>query len=412
MLGSKANADLDEGPSGTTRQRPNHHDPTLDQAGRMTALEAIAQADPPEGPPSAGMPGTTPTPGDTEIQIGGRPTRQIVVLGTLAALLLVAFVANLGAGAVTIAPGDVIEVLAHHAGIGNGSTPRFDAVVWDIRLPRALLAALVGAALAVAGAALQAVFRNPLAEPSIIGVANGAAVGAVMVIVTGVAFAGVYTVPAAAFVGGLVATGVVFLVATQDNRIEVVTLVLAGIAVNVTAAAATGLFTYLADDDQLRDIVFWMLGSLAGATWTRIGTVAVPILLAAVVLCSRARSLDLLALGDREAGHLGINVTRMRVLVVALAALATGSAVAVAGVVGFVGLVVPHMVRLVAGPDHRTLLPASVVGGAALLLMADLAARTLVVPSELPLGVVTALAGGPYFLWLIRRQRTADGGWL
>ena len=332
-------------------------------------------------------------------------------LGLLVVLLAVAFVANLGAGAVTIPPGDVVAVLLHHVGLGSRTAPQFDAVVWDIRLPRAVLAALVGSALAVAGAALQAVFRNPLAEPRVIGVANGAAVGAVAAIVLGVEVVGIYTVPLAAFVAGLAATGVVFLVATQGNRTETVTLLLAGIAVEVSAAAGTGLLIFLADDQQLRDIVFWTLGSLAGATWTQIAAIGPPIVLATIGLCVLARDLDLLALGDREAGHLGVRVGQVRGLVVVLAALATGAAVAVAGVVGFVGLVVPHIVRLALGPEHRRLIPASALGGAALLLVADLVARTLVVPRELPLGVVTALVGGPYFLWLIRSQRAAEGGW-
>ncbi len=368
----------------------------------MTALRTIEEYD---------VDTRSPPPTDAESTTPDR-WRRTTVLGFLVVLLVVAFVANLGAGAVTIGPRDVIAVLLRHAGIGEGSTPQFDAVVWQIRLPRALLAGLVGMALAVAGAALQAVFRNPLAEPSVIGVANGAAVGAVATIVTGINVLGAYTLPAAAFVGGLIATAIVFVAATQQSRVEVVTLVLAGIAVNVTAAAVTGLFTYMADDDQLRDIVFWMLGSLAGATWPEIGTVALPVLAATVTLCGLARTMDLLALGDREAGHLGVRVARIRVAVVALAALATGAAVATAGVVGFVGLVVPHIVRITVGPDHRTLIPASALGGAALLLCADLAARTLATPRELPLGVVTALVGGPYFLWLIRRQRSADGGWL
>jgi iron complex transport system permease protein len=338
--------------------------------------------------------------------------RRRTVLGLLVVLLLVAFVANLGAGAVTISPGDVVRILLHHAGLIDGADHRFDAVVWQIRLPRAILAAVVGAALAVAGAGLQAVFRNPLAEPRVIGVANGAAVGAVATIVLGIEVVGIYTVPLAAFLTALATTAVVLGVATQGNRTEVVTLLLAGIAVEVTAAAATGLLIYMADDEQLRDIVFWTLGSLAGATWTQVAAVAPPVVIAAVALCALARDMDLLALGDREAGHLGAHPNRVRLAAVVLAALATGAAVAVAGVVGFVGLIVPHIVRMTVGPEHRRLVPASALGGAALLLGADLAARTLVIPSELPLGVVTALAGGPYFLWLIRSQRTADGGWV
>jgi iron complex transport system permease protein len=372
---------------------------------------------PPDSPPprdgttSPPVPAPAPLPG--EVLRGPRLARwrRRTVLGLLVVVLLIAFVANLGAGAVSIPPGEVLDILLRHAGLTDGDAHRFDAVVWQIRLPRAVLAALVGAALAVAGAGLQAVFRNPLAEPRVIGVANGAAVGAVATIVFGIEVVGIYTVPLAAFLTALVTTAVVLGVATQGNRTEVVTLLLAGIAVEVTAAAATGLLIYWADDEQVRDIVFWTLGSLAGSTWTQVAAITPPVVVAAVALCALARDMDLLALGDREAGHLGAHPHRVRVIAVVLAALATGAAVAVAGVIGFVGLIVPHIVRMTVGPEHRRLLPASALGGAALLLGADLAARTLVIPSELPLGVVTALAGGPYFLWLIRSQRTADGGW-
>jgi iron complex transport system permease protein len=324
-----------------------------------------------------------------------------------------AILANLGTGAVHIAAGQAVAIVADHAGIdlGISFTPQQDAVLWQIRFPRTLLAVLVGGGLGVAGAALQGVFRNPLAEPSVIGVSSGAAVGAIAAIVTGINFLGPRTIPAAAFVGALVATLAVYATARSYGRTEIVTLVLTGIAVTVIAGALTGLLTYYADDDQLRDIVFWTLGSLGGATWSTVGTVAPLIITGALFLPFLARSLNLMTLGDREAGHLGVHVDRVRLLVIVLTTLVTGAAVAVAGIVGFVGLVVPHIIRLGIGPDHRLLLPASILGGALLVLLADLAARTLVVPEELPLGVVTALVGGPFFLWLIRRTRREHGAW-
>jgi iron complex transport system permease protein len=199
--------------------------------------------------------------------------------------------------------------------------------------------------------------------------------------------------------------------ARSGGRTEVVTLILAGIAVNAIAGAFTGLFIFVANDVQLRTIVFWTLGSLGGATWRAVWSVLPFIGIGLLLLPRWGRQLNLLVLGEREARHLGVDTERLRFALVVLAALITGASVAVAGIIGFVGLIVPHIIRLVAGPDHRLLLPASALAGASLLLLADLAARTLVLPRELPLGVVTALAGGPFFLWLLHRTRREHGGW-
>jgi iron complex transport system permease protein len=339
--------------------------------------------------------------------------RVALLVPALVVLLVAAVLVNAGSGAVRIAPLQVIAIVLDHAGlsIDVAVTPQQDAVLWNIRLPRIVLAALVGGALALAGAVLQGVFRNPLADPSLVGVSSGAALGAVAAIVVGFTPFGLASLPVAAFVGGMLAMLAVYGFARQGGRTEVVTLILAGIAINAIAGAATGIFFFLADDVQLRSIVFWTLGSLGGATWRSVWAV-LPFIGTGMLLLPRwGRQLNLLVLGEREARHLGVNTEAMRFLLVALAALITGASVAVAGVVGFVGLVVPHIIRLIAGPDHRLLLPASALAGATLLLLADLAARTLVLPRELPLGVVTALAGGPFFLWLLHRTRQAHGGW-
>jgi iron complex transport system permease protein len=331
----------------------------------------------------------------------------------LVALLVAAVLINAGSGAVRISPLQVIAIVLGHAGISLDVTvtPQQDAVLWNIRLPRIVLAALVGGSLALAGAVLQGVFRNPLADPSLVGVSSGAALGAVAAIVLGFGTFGLASLPLAAFAGGMLAMVAVYGFARQGGRTEVVTLILAGIAINAIAGALTGIFFFLANDVQLRTIVFWTLGSLGGATWRSVWAVLPFIALGMLLLPRWGRQLNLLVLGEREARHLGINTERMRFLLVALAALITGASVAVAGVIGFVGLVVPHIIRLIAGPDHRLLLPASALAGASLLLLADLAARTLVLPRELPLGVVTALAGGPFFLWLLHRTRQEHGGW-
>lgn len=340
-------------------------------------------------------------------------TRRVLLLPTLLLLLIAALLLNVGIGAVGISPTQVVAILLAHAGIGLdvGYSAQQDAVLWAIRLPRVAVAMLVGAGLAVAGAALQGIFRNPLAEPGLIGVSSGAALGAVAAIVFGVAPLGLATLPVAAFAGGMLATLVVYLLGRQSGRTEIVTLILTGIAVNAIAGAGTGFLTFFATDQQLRGIVFWSLGSLGGATWQSV-LVALPFIAAGLLIIPYwSRSLNLLVLGDREARHLGVNTGQVRFAIITLAALMTGASVAVSGIIGFVGLIVPHLIRLIAGPDHRLLLPASALGGAVLLLMADLAARTVVVPAELPLGVVTALLGGPFFLWLLYRTRKQQGGW-
>lgn len=342
-----------------------------------------------------------------------RAGRRRAVLTVLIGLLLAAGLANIGLGAVGIPPPQVIAILADHAGIhlNIAYTEQQDAVLWAIRLPRVAMAAIVGCGLGIAGAALQGIFRNPLADPGLIGVSSGAAVGAAGMIVLGAAPLGLATVPLAAFLGGAAATALVYACARYRGRTEVVTLLLCGIAVNTIAGAVIGLLTVIASDAELRGIVFWSLGSMGGATWHNLASIAPLIAVAVLVLPRLAGSLDLLALGEREAGHLGVHTERVRIAVVTLAALATGAGVAAAGIVGFVGLVVPHIVRLLAGPGHRTVLPASALGGAVTLLAADLAARTVAVPAEIPLGVVTALIGGPFFLALVVRTRRRHGGW-
>lgn len=336
----------------------------------------------------------------------------------MAGVILVVLVASilLGAaiGAVRIPVSDVIGTLLWKAGLGDAPPLESREVLWQIRIPRLALALSVGAGLGLAGALLQGVFRNPLADPGIIGVSSGAAVGASVAIVTGAPLlttAGLGGVTIAAFVTGVLTVLLVYAFARHDGRTEVVTLILTGIAINAMALGVLGLMTFLADDEELRTLSFWTLGSLAGATWPAVlfaGPAAVVAILLAPLL---ARGLDTLALGELEAEHLGIGVERLRLVAVTIAALVTSAAVAVAGIISFVGLVVPHLVRLAAGPGHRFLLPASALGGAAVTALADLASRMIALPQEVPLGVVTALAGGPFFLWLLHRTRAEHGAW-
>jgi iron complex transport system permease protein len=284
-------------------------------------------------------------------------------------------------------------------------------VLLDIRLPRLILGAAVGASLAVCGAMLQGLFRNPLADPGLVGVSAGAALGAISAIVLGaslpaaIAFVGPYLVPVAAFLGGWTSTLVLYRVSTRRRRTSVATMLLAGIALGALAAAVSGIMIFIADDAQLRDLTFWGLGSLAGATWTKVA-VSVPIMLAAV--CGAAflgRGLNGLAFGEATAAHMGVPVQRIKNLAILAVAGGVGSAVAVSGGIGFVGIIVPHLLRLATGPDHETLIPNAALLGASLLLLADVISRMIVAPAELPIGIVTAVLGAPVFLWILLRRR-------
>jgi iron complex transport system permease protein len=275
------------------------------------------------------------------------------------------------------------------------------------------MAGLVGAMLAVSGATMQGLFRNPLADPALVGVSSGGALAAAITIVVGDRFmtAQVLSVPFevlpfAAFFGGLVTTILLYRIATRHNRTSIAMFLLGGIAIAALANAGIGLLVFLADDRQLRDITFWMLGSLSGATWSKVGTIFPFFLFSALAIGAIARGLDLLALGESEAFHAGIAVQRLKRISILLVAGATGAAVSVSGVIGFVGIVVPHLLRLIVGPGHRMLLPSSMLLGAVLMMAADSLARVIAAPTEVPIGVITALIGAPFFLYLLLRQRS------
>lgn len=278
-------------------------------------------------------------------------------------------------------------------------------VLLDIRLPRVLFSGLVGAALAVTGVTMQALFRNPLAEPGLVGISSGAALGAVFAIVM---TAGSFLIVAvAAFLGSLLATFLAYSVGRRYNGVA--GLLLAGIAINTIAGSAIGVFTYLANDTQLRDLTFWSMGSLAGADWGTFLWLGPWTTLLLLYLCSQWRVLNALLLGEREASHLGFELTSVRRRLIVATALIIGPLVAVTGGIGFIGLVVPHLMRMVLGAHHRYLLPASVLAGALVLTLADWLARVVVSPAELPIGLVTSLVGGPFFFWLLSRGRSAPG---
>ena len=326
----------------------------------------------------------------------------------LALLVVLVSLASLTVGATSISLGDVLA-----KGLRGDALSRTESVVLlDIRLPRLAMGLLVGAALATSGAVMQGLFRNPLADPGIVGVTAGGMLGAILAIVLGGllpaalrALTGAYLVPCAAFVASWATTILLYRVSTRAGRTSVATMLLAGIALTALAGALAGVLIYKADDQQLRDLTFWNMGSLAGANWAKL-TAAAPIILTAIAgaLCL-GRGLNGLALGEATAHHIGIPVQRMKNAAILCVAAASGAAVAISGGIGFVGIVVPHLLRLATGPDHRALLLNSALLGAALLVGADMIARVIITPAELPIGIVTAVLGAPVFLWILLRQR-------
>ncbi|MEU5216309.1 iron ABC transporter permease [Streptomyces sp. NPDC020807] len=374
----------------------------------MTVLQSTPETAPPEETPAAPAPAAPAPAADVPA-----PRRRAALLaGSLLAALLLLALLSAGVGAYEIPLGDVLASGLHRLGLGGHALDRTaESVLWNIRLPRVVLAVLVGASLGCAGALMQGVFGNPLAEPGVIGISAGAAVGAVGAISLGLTFLGSWTVTVCAFAAGLLTVLVVYATSRSGGRTEVVTLILTGIAVNAFAGALIGLFVFLADNAQLSQITFWQLGSLAQATWPKVLAVLPCALVGLAVAPFYARRLDLLALGERPARHLGVDVERLRVALVLVVALLTAAAVAVAGIITFVGLLVPHLLRMANGPGHRFLVPGSALGGAVVLAAGDLAARTVAAPAELPLGVLTALIGSPFFFWLLRRTRRRQGGW-
>lgn len=343
-----------------------------------------------------------------------RPARVVpLTIGLVIALVLLALVAA-GSGQLHVPPLEVLGSVLHKIGLDAGpmpSHPNGDAALWSIRFPRVVMAMLVGAALATAGAVMQGVFGNPLAEPGVVGVSSGAAFAACLSIVFGLSFFGSFTIAVLAFAGGLATTLLVYLLARSNGRTEVVTLVLTGVAVNAVAGAGIAFLTFLGDTQAREQIVFWQLGSLNGTRWQYVGIVAPLVAVGLIASLVLARRLDLLSLGERAARHVGVDVERLRIVAVVVVALLTSAAVAFCGIISFVGLVVPHLVRMVVGPGHRVLVPLSALGGAVLVLAADLVARTAVAYADLPIGMLTALVGGPFFFWLIRRTRRSAGGW-
>lgn len=331
------------------------------------------------------------------------------VLGIgLVVLLVATIVWSIATGQYAMTPDELLATIRRFVGIDppapiGSELARNDAVLLQVRLPRIVLGLVVGAALAVAGVLTQSLFGNPLAEPGVIGITSGAALGAAISIVFGFSWLGIATTPFVAFLAGLVTSAIVWSIARSISTQRAVSLLLVGIAINALAGAATAFIFVLAPTTARDAVVFWQLGSINGATWTAVLMTALPVAVALIAVLWLPHRLDALALGDRAAKHLGLRVELVRILTIVLAALLTGAAVSFVGVIGFVGLVVPHAVRLLVGPQHRHVLPLSLLGGAWLVSIADLGARTLVAATDLPIGMMTAIIGAPVFLLLLRQ---------
>lgn len=336
--------------------------------------------------------------------------RRTTLIILLSVLLLAVIIIATGTGALSIKPMQVVAILLEklHISIPVAYDDNMPAILWYIRLPRVVLAVLIGAGLAVAGAALQGLFRNPLADPTLIGVSAGASLMAVLMILLQAsvpALRSMYAMNLATFGGAFVTALIVFRISKTGGQAVMTTMLLAGVAINALCNAVTGFLTYNANEEQLRSITFWTLGSLGGASWETVSGVLPFVLIPVIMLPRIAQALNVFALGEREAMHSGVKTGALKTQLIIYATMAVAAGVAVAGIIGFVGLVVPHIIRQIAGPDHRTLIPCSALTGAVLLTLADLISRTVATPAEVPVGIVTALVGTPVFIWLIIKQK-------
>lgn len=348
--------------------------------------------------------------------------RRRITLALLTVLLLAVALYSLTSGVITTGLGETLVHLPAaaatifspypQAATPSANNAQLVLILSEIRIPRLLLGMLVGAGLAICGVVMQGLFRNPMADPGLIGVSSGAALGAVLSIVVGSKLFGalpistsVWLLPAMAFGGGLVSILMVHRLSLVDGKTDIATMLLAGIAINAIIGAVIGLFSYIADDAQLRDIVFWSLGSLEITEWRKLYVALICIIPALLYLPRYGNALNANLLGESEAAHLGLDMEKVKQQLLVTVALVVGTSVCLSGIIGFVGLIVPHLIRTVLGPDHRLLLPAAALFGATLLTAADIVARSVVAPAEIPIGIITAILGGPFFLWLLVRFR-------
>ena len=347
-----------------------------------------------------------------QIQVPVYKSRRLVSVVSISGLILLCVIFALLAltvGSVVVPFKTVWQILISHLPLVNihiGWPATTDMIITGIRLPRILMAGIVGAALGTAGATYQGLFRNPLADPYLIGVAQGAALGAVIGFILPWTFGGNYLIPIMAFAGAVIAVSVVYLISRVGKTVPMTTLILAGVAIGALLMSVTDYLTLLSAD-KVRPILQWFMGNLSGSTWDQLRIVSPYVLVGLVVIFIFARPLNVMQLDEEQAQQLGVNVERTKIILLGASTLITAAAVCFVGTIGFVGIIVPHIVRLIWGPDHRLLLPLSAISGAILLILADTASRTLMAPSEIPVGVITAFLGAPFFLFLLRRTKKA-----
>lgn len=340
--------------------------------------------------------------------------RHSIILGSLFIILIAASVLSVCIGAVKINAAELWSIIMNQLNLSDvkNYSQQQEAVFTTLRLPRVILGILVGGTLAIAGATIQGLFRNPLAEPGLIGISAGATLFAVIMIVLEARFFsfmtatfGYYALSVAAFIGGALATMIVYRLSMNRGKADITTLLLAGIAINALAGSFTGLLTYAATDDQLRNITFWSMGSLGSASWKTVGVLLPLVLIPLIALPFFSKPLNALALGEAQAGHMGVHVGLMKAMTIILATLGVGACVSVSGMIGFIGLVIPHILRMAFSADNRLVLPGSALLGAGVLVLADLISRVIVAPAELPIGIITAILGCPVFIYIILVER-------
>ncbi|WP_319371240.1 iron chelate uptake ABC transporter family permease subunit [uncultured Ilyobacter sp.] len=321
--------------------------------------------------------------------------------------LLSAFVIATALGSVNVPLIETSKIILKSSGLIGGLKvdDSFQSIIFHIRLPRIVVAAMVGGSLAVSGAVMQGMFRNPMADPGILGISSGASLGAVLAVGLGLTSQSMYYMPLCASLGSMIAAFIIYLLASKDGKMPVLTLILAGVAVSTFIGAVTSLILTSMGEYQVKEYLFWSVGGLSGRRWEHVELAFVPIIICISILLTFARELNIMILGEEEAYSVGLNPSKTRKKVLFFVSITTGMAVCISGTISFVGLVVPHIMRLIVGPDHRVLMPASVLAGSVFVVLCDLVARTVIIPAEIGVGIVTSLLGAPYFIYLLNKSR-------
>ena len=340
-----------------------------------------------------------------------RAGKKLGIIPAMLLVLLLVMIAGTAIGAVYVPFIDTFKIILKNIGIMKAATfpEGQEPIIFLVRFPRVVVAALAGTALGASGAVMQGMFRNPMADPGILGISSGAGMGAVLAIKLGLAAVSIFLLPLFAFVGAFLAISAVYLLSYRKGRVPVLTLILSGIAISTFLGAITNIVLTLSYDYQVKEFLFWSTGGLEGRRWEHVQLIALPVALSVLLMLIFSKDLNVLLLGEEEARSVGLNTGRLRTLLLILVSAATASAVSVTGAISFVGLIVPHIMRLIVGPDHKILLPASAVGGAIFLVACDLISRTVAIPYELGVGIVTALLGAPYFLYLLLKSKREGG---